>query len=154
MPAPAARKGDVIMDESTGRTGDDAVTQYLSRLDEPTVADSRALIAMMSRVSGHGPKLWNVGTIGFDTYHFKYDSGREGDNHAIAFYPRRGKITIYLMDGTARHTGALAGLGKHTTSRVCVYFKRLSDVDVSTLESVLRESYNYLKSHDGRMHRS
>jgi hypothetical protein len=132
---------------------DDGVTDYLGSLDEPTAADSRVLITMMSGITGHGPQVWNVGTIGFDTYHFKYDSGREGDNHAIAFYPRRGKITIYLMDGTARHEQALARLGKHTTSRVCVYIKRLSDVDLPTLESILRESFEYVKSHDGHMHR-
>jgi hypothetical protein len=132
---------------------DDAVTQYVASLDEPTAADSHALISIMSRVSGHGPQLWNVGTIGFDTYHFKYDSGREGDNHAIAFYPRRGKITIYLMDGTARHAEGLVELGKHTTSRVCVYIKHLSDVDLPSLERVLRESYEYVKSQDGHMHR-
>jgi hypothetical protein len=132
---------------------DDAVTQYVASLDEPTAADSHALISIMSRVSGHGPQLWNVGTIGFDTYHFKYDSGREGDNHAIAFYPRRGKITIYLMDGTARHAEGLVELGEHTTSRVCVYIKHLSDVDLPSLERVLRESYEYVKSQDGHMHR-
>jgi len=139
--------------ESTGLRDDDAVTQYLATLDESTADDSRVLMALMSRITGHGPTLWNVGTIGFDTYHFKYDSGREGDNHAIAFYPRKGKITIYLMDGTARHAEALAGLGKNTTSRVCVYIKKLSDVDLSALEDVLRQSYEYVKSQDGRMHR-
>ena len=132
---------------------DDAVTQYVTSLDESTAADSRVLITLMSKVSGHGPQLWNVGTIGFDSYHFKYDSGREGDNHALAFYPRHGKITIYLMDGTARHGEALVGLGKHTTSRVCLYIKRLSNVDLPTLEHVLRDSYEYVKSQDGRMHR-
>ena len=141
------------MTESIDGITDDAVLDYLSTLDEPTVADSCALIAMMSRISGHGPQLWNVGTIGFDSYHFKYDSGREGDNHAIAFYPRKGKLTVYLMDGTARHADALAGLGKHTTSRVCVYIKRLSDVDLAVLEGIVRQSYDYVKSHDGHMHR-
>lgn len=58
------------------------------------------------------------------------------------------------MDGTARHTEALSGLGRHTTSRVCVYIKRLSDVDLPTLERVLRESYEYVKSPDGHMHRA
>lgn len=135
------------------RRSDDAVAQYVASLDEQTAADSRVLIAMMSKVSGHGPQLWNLGTLGFDTYHFKYDSGREGDNHAIAFYPRPGKITIYLMDGTARHAEALAGLGKHRISRVCIYIKRLSDVDLPILEGVLRESYSYVKSQDGHMHR-
>ena len=136
------------------RIDDSAVTQYLASLDEATAADSRILMSSMASITGHGARLWNVGTIGFDTYHFTYDSGREGDNHAIAFYPRRGKFTVYLMDGTARHAEALSGLGKHTTSRVCVYIKRLSDVDLPTLERVLRESYEYVKSQDGHMHRA
>ena len=131
----------------------DAVSVYLASLDELTAADSHVLIEMMSRISGHAPRLWNVGTIGFDTYHFHYDSGREGDNHAIGFYPRKGKITVYLMDGTARHAEALEGLGTHTTSRVCIYIKRLSDVDLHALEGVVQASHDYVKAHDGNMHR-
>lgn len=131
----------------------DAVAAYVDSLDESVAADSRVLIEMMTRISGHQPRLWNVGTIGFDSYHFKYESGREGDGHAIGFYPRRGKITVYLMDGTARHAQLLAGLGKHTTSRVCIYLKRLSDVDLATLKEVVRASYEYVKSQDGNMHR-
>lgn len=57
------------------------------------------------------------------------------------------------MDGTARHAEALAELGKHTTSRVCVYIRRLSDVNPTVLESALRDPYAYVKSHDGHMHR-
>jgi hypothetical protein len=139
---------------STEQIEDDAVTQYVASLDEETAADSRVLMSVMAGISGHGARLWNVGTIGYDSYHFRYDSGREGDNHALGFYPRKGKITVYLMDGTARHAEGLVGLGKHTTSRVCVYIKRLSDVDLATLESVLRESYAYLKSQDGQMKRT
>ena len=131
-----------------------SVTGYLSALDdEQTVKDSRALIKVMRRISGHAPKLWNQGTLGFDSYHFKYDSGREGDCQAIGFYPRKGKITVYLMDGTARHSELLSQLGKHTTSRVCVYIKRLSDIQLPILEQILKQSYDYVKAQDGRMHR-
>jgi hypothetical protein len=112
------------------------------------------LLAMMQRISGCKPQIWNVATIGFDTYDCRYDSGREGDCHAIGFYPRRGKITIHLMDGTARHTDLLAGLGKHTTSKVRVYIKVLSDVDLGVLERVLEDSYDYVKARDGSMHRA
>lgn len=134
---------------------DPSVEDYISSLDdEQTVKDTLALIEMMRRVSGHEPKLWNVGTIGFDTYHYKYDSGREGDGHAIGFYPRKGKITVYLMDGTARHTDLLARLGKHSTSRVCVYIKRLDDIQMPVLEQITRQSYAYVKSQDGHMHRA
>lgn len=97
--------------------------------------------------------MWNVGTVGFDSYHYRYASGREGDGQAIGFHPRRGRTTIYLMDGTARHAQLLARLGKHTTSRVCLHVKSLSDVDPAVLERVVQESYDYVKAHDGQMHR-
>ena len=101
---------------------------------------------MMQRISGHEPKLWNVGTLGFDTYHYRYDSGREGDGLVLGFYPRKGKITVYLMDGTARYSELLAKLGKHTTTGYCVYIKRLSDVELPILEQIVQQSYEYIKS--------
>ncbi len=131
------------------------VKTFMASLDdEQSVADSQALIKMMQRISGHEPKMWNVGTIGFDSYHFKYDSGREGDCQIIGFYPRKGKLTVYLMDGTVRYAELLSRLGKHTTSRVCVYIKRLSDIELPILEKILQESYKYVKSQDGHMHRA
>ena len=134
---------------------DRSVDDYVASLDdEQTAQDTRALIEVMHRITGHEPKLWNAGTIGFDTYHYKYDTGREGDSIAMGFYPRKNKMTIYLMDGTIRHSALLDGLGKHTATRVCVYIKRLSDIDLSILEQVLRDSYNYIKSQDGHMHRA
>ena len=137
----------------TDTGGDEAVATFVASLDERTAEDCGVLMEMMRRISGHGPRLWNVGTIGFDSYHYRYDSGREGDNHAIGFYPRRGRTTVYLMDGTERHADLLARLGTHTTSRVCVYIKRLSDVDLAVLDQVVRQSYEYVKAHDGHMHR-
>ena len=142
------------MDNTTGQD-DRSVTEYLASLDdEQTANDSHVLIEMMQRISGHAPKLWNVGTIGFDTYHYQYDSGREGDAVPMSFYPRKGKITVYLMDGTARYAALLARLGKHSTSRVCIYIKRLSEIELPVLEQIVRESYEYVKSQDGHMHRA
>jgi hypothetical protein len=123
-----------------------SVKDYIASLDEQTAKDSQVLIDMMQRISGHEPKLWNVGTIGFDTYHYKYDSGREGDSAVINFYPRKGKITVYLMDGTARHSELLAKLGKHTTTGYCVYIKRLHDIELPVLEQIVGQSYKYIKS--------
>ena len=132
-----------------------SVKDYIASLDdEQTAKDTLTLIEMMQKISGHEPELWNVATIGFDTYHYKYDSGREGDAQAMGFYPRKDKLTVYLMDGTARHSELLARLGKHTTSRVCVYIKRLSDVELPILKQLLQDSYEYVKSQDGHMHRA
>jgi hypothetical protein len=126
---------------------ENSVKDYLATLDdEQTVKDAHVLIEAMQRISGHAPKLWNVGTIGFDAYHYKYDSGREGDAMVIGFYPRKGKITIYLMDGTTRHAELLARLGKHKTTGYCIYFKLLSDIELPILEKILEQSYEYIKS--------
>lgn len=130
------------MTDDDGRSVDD----YLATLDEQTRADSETLIAMMRRISGQEPALWNVGTIGFGTYHYRYDSGREGDAHTIGFYPRKGKLTVYLMDGTARHEGRLAHLGRHSTTGYCVYITRLGDVDLSVLEQIARDSYAFIEA--------
>ncbi len=129
------------------------VKDYIASLDEQTAKDTHVLIEMMQRISGHKPKKWNAGTLGFDTYHYKYDSGREGDGHVIGFYPRKGKITVYLMDGTARHSELLARLGKHTTTGYCVYIKRLSDIDLPILEKIVQQSYAYIKSLGGHINR-
>jgi len=134
---------------------DTSIRDFIASLnDAQTVKDCLVLIEMMQRISGHEPKMWNIGTIGFDTYHYKYDSGREGEGQIIGFYPRKGKITIYLMDGTVRYSELLARLGKHTTSRVCVYIKRLNDLQLPILEQIVQQSYEYVKSQDGHMHRA
>ena len=129
-----------------------SVKDYIASLDEQTAKNSQVLIEMMQRISGHKPKLWNAGTLGFDSYHYKYDSGREGDGLTIGFYPRKGKITIYLMDGTARYSELLSKLGKHTGTGYCVYIKRLSDVELPILEKILQKSYENIKSQDGHIH--
>jgi len=140
------------MDKITSQN-DSSVKDYIVSLDdEQTVKDSQVLIEMMQRISGHEPKMWNVGTIGFDTYHYKYDSGREGDGHIIGFHPRKGKTTVYLMDGTARYSELLATLGRHTTTGYCVYIKRFSDVELPILEQIVQKSYKYIKSQDGHIH--
>lgn len=123
-----------------------SVKDYISSLDAETAKDTEVLIDLMQKISGHEPKLWNVGTIGFDTYHYKYDSGREGDGHVIGFYPRKNKITIYLMDGTARYAELLKKLGKYTTTGYCLYAKKLSDIDLTVLKEIMQKSYDNIKS--------
>jgi len=123
-----------------------SVSDFIASLDEQTAEDTQVLQEMMQTISSHEAELWNVGTIGFDTYHYKYDSGREGDALVIGFYPRKGKITVYLMDGTAGYKELLSKLGNHTLTGYCIYIKRLSDIQLSVLEQILQQSYNYIKS--------
>ncbi len=123
-----------------------SVKDFMASLDEQSAKDSEVLLEMMQGISGQEPQLLNVGTIGFDSYHYKYASGREGDSFVIGFYPRKGKITVYLMDGTKRYSELLAKLGKHTTTGYCVYIKKLSDIELPILEQILQKSYDYIKS--------
>jgi hypothetical protein len=124
-----------------------SVDDYIASIpDERTASDARTLRVLLQRITDREPQLWNEGTIGFGTYHYAYASGREGDAHTIGFYPRKGKLTIYLMDGTGRHAEQLSRLGPHSTTGYCVYLKRLDDVDASVLEEVLRDSVAYIEA--------
>jgi hypothetical protein len=145
----------ILLMDKTQQPKDNSVKSYLASLDDEAQKESQILIEIMHRISGRGPKLWNVGTLGFDIYHYKYDSGREGDSFVLGFYPRKGKITVYLMDGTARHADMLAKLGKHTITGYCIYLKQLSDVGLPVLEQIVRQSYEYIKSEskDGPINR-
>lgn len=139
-------------DKTKTSQNDMPVKDYIASLgDEQTVKDSKVLLEMMQRISGQKPRIWNAGTIGFDTYHYKYDSGREGDGHVLGFHPKKGKITVYLMDGTARYAELLARLGTHTTTGYCLYIKRLDDVELPVLEKILQKSYKNIKSQDGHI---
>lgn len=125
----------------------DKVKEYIASLDdEEIVKDTNELIKIMKKISGHEPQLWNVGTIGFDQYHYKYETGREGDGHILGFYPRKGKITFYIMDGIKRYEKNLSKLGKHSTAAYCLSIKRLSDIDITVLEKILQASYDHTKS--------
>lgn len=124
---------------------DITVEQYVESLgDGQLKEDTQKLIAMMRTISNEEPILYGFGTIGFGVYKYEYVSGRKGEAHTIAFYPRKGKITIYLMDGTARYSELLAKLGKHTKTGYCVYIKMLEDIDVTVLEQILRRSYEFI----------
>lgn len=123
-----------------------SVKDFIASLDEQTSKDTQVLLEMMKAISGHEPTLWNAGTIGFDNYHYKYASGREGDGLVIGFYPRKGKITVYLMDGTARYSKMLTKLGKHTTTGYCLYIKKLLDIELPILKQILQQSYDFIKS--------
>jgi len=126
---------------------DITVEQYISSLeDESLKNDARTISEIMQRISGEEPILYGIGTIGFGIYKYEYTSGRKGEAHTLGFYPRKGKITVYLMDGTKRYTELLAKLGKHTTTGYCVYIKQLSDIELPILDQILQKSYENIKS--------
>lgn len=120
---------------------DVSVGQYIASLDGELQKDTRAIASLMHDISGEEPILYGFGTIGYGVYKYEYTSGRKGEAHTLGFYPRKGKITVYLMDGTARYDQQLAKLGKHTITGYCIYIKKLSDVDISVLTDILQASF-------------
>jgi hypothetical protein len=105
--------------------------------------DAGKLLELMARVTGEPPQLWGS-IIGFGQYHYKYQSGREGDVAAAGFAPRKAATTIYLVDGVGRYEQQLQRLGPHTTGVGCLYVKDLDKIDLSVLENIIAESYRTL----------
>lgn len=103
--------------------------------------DCTALAAVMKRVTGCEPKMWGASIVGFDSYHYKYDSGHEGDSPLVGFSSRKGDISIYLPVGCIAGAKALlSGLGRHRAGKACLYIKRLSDVQLPVLERLIAQS--------------
>jgi Domain of unknown function (DU1801) len=119
----------------------DPVRAYLDGVTpEKRRRDAEKVLELMSRVTGEPPRLWGS-IIGFGQYHYKYESGREGDVAAAGFAPRKAATTIYLVDGIGRYEDQLKQLGPHTTGVGCLYIKDLDKVDLSVLEDIVAGSY-------------
>ncbi len=108
--------------------------------DEMRRSDAKALVELMRKVSGMEAAMWGPAIVGFDSYHYRYESGREGDMPIIGFSPRKAANVLYGALGVGGADELLAELGKHTTGKGCLYIKRLADVDVTVLEALLRNS--------------
>ncbi|MBX9860833.1 MAG: DUF1801 domain-containing protein [Sphingomonas sp.] len=121
---------------------DASVEDFLGKVELPQrVADARALIDLMARISGEPPKLWGPSIIGFGSVHYRYESGREGDTPAIAFSPRKAELVLYVGASTPNIAALLPGIGKHKTGKGCLYVKKLADVDAGVLEAVVRTAW-------------
>lgn len=124
-----------------------SVTKFISQVgDAQRRKDSREVLEMMKRITGLQPVMWGPAIIGFGKYHYRYESGREGDMPVAAFSPRKQNLTIYLDTGFTRETALMKKLGKYKTGKVCLYISKLSDVDTGILESLIRKSFEKVSS--------
>jgi len=108
--------------------------------DDAQRKDARALLALMRRATGSTPKMWGTSIVAFGEYHYKYASGREGDWCVTGFAPRKGMLTVYIMPGLHLHKANLKKLGPVKTGKSCIYVKRLSDVHLPTLTTMVKQS--------------
>jgi Domain of unknown function (DU1801) len=115
-----------------------SVAAYLAAIDdEARRKDCKALATMMKKATGRAPKMWGESIVGFDTYHYRYASGQEGDWPVLGFSARKGPISVYVSAGYDGAQDLLARLGKHKAGKACLYIKRLADVDAGVLEQLL-----------------
>lgn len=134
------------MAELKTKQTDDSVTAFINSVsDEQKRKDSFEIIEIMKQATGLQPKMWGTSIIGFGSYHYKYESGHEGDMCLIGFSPRKQNIAIYGMGGEERNKNLLSALGKHKTGKGCLYINKLSDVNSDILKNIFKASFEYMK---------
>jgi len=130
------------MAEMKTKVNDASVEEFLSKVEgEQKRKDSFEIIKIMQQVTKEEPKMWGPAIIGFGSYHYKYESGREGDLRHIAFSPRKQNLTLYIGVGDNSANPLLKKLGKYTTGKVCLYIKKLADVDMNVLQELIADSF-------------
>lgn len=126
-----------MAENKTKETGA-SVDSYLAAIkDEERQKDCTALTKLMAKATKHPAKMWGTAIVGFGTYHYKYESGREGDMCLVGFSSRKGDISLYGLTSAANHEELIAKLGKHKAGKGCLYIRKLSDVDLKVLEKLV-----------------
>lgn len=103
-------------------------------------ADCFEILAIMREITGLEPKMWGKTIIGFGDYHYKYESGREGDSMRVGFSPRAQALTVYIMPGYTDFEDELSRIGKFKMGKSCLYIKKLSDIDIAVLREIITKS--------------
>lgn len=138
------------MAENKTKATDASVEDYISsRANEEQSRDCSRLLAMLKRITKQEPKMWGPSIVGFGSYHYKYDSGREGESCLTGFAIRKSELVVYLVAESKEQANLLAKLGKHTMGKACLYFKRLSDLDTAILEKLVAGSVSEIKRRHG-----
>jgi hypothetical protein len=132
------------MTQNKTRPNSASVTTFLDSVeDETKKQDSYRLIDIMKEITGEEPVMWGPSIIGFGSYHYKYDSGREGDMLLTGFSPRKQNLSLYIMAGFSKYESLMQELGKYKTGKSCLYIKRLSDVNIDVLKQLIKASFDH-----------
>lgn len=108
-------------------------------------SDSLRLLEIFSEMIGVQPRMWGPSIIGFGTYHYKYESGHEGDAPILGFSPRKSAISLYVYSDTEKSNDALKRLGKYKMGKACIYVKKLADIDEEVLKEITKENIDFVK---------
>lgn len=132
--------------EQKTKETDASVIEFIESVDSPKKReDAYKLLQIFEETSGFEAKMWGPSIIGFGSYHYKYETGHEGDAPLVGFSPRKAKISLYFATGDTERENLLEKFGKHTTGKACVYINKLADVDIEVLRSLITQSISFLQ---------
>ncbi|MET0906484.1 MAG: DUF1801 domain-containing protein [Tardiphaga sp.] len=121
------------------------VEDFIAAIDHPVRrADAEVLVALLERVTGAPATMWGPSIIGFGRYHYRYDSGHEGEMCRIGFSPRKANLVLYIMPGFAGRDRLLGRRGKHRMGKSCLYVNQLAEVDIVVIEEIARAAWAYM----------
>ncbi|MBU1345456.1 MAG: DUF1801 domain-containing protein [Alphaproteobacteria bacterium] len=124
-----------------------SVDDFIAGVEDPRRrADAEAVCAIMTEVSGEPATMWGPSIIGFGRYHYRYETGHEGDAPLVGFSPRKANLVLYFSGCEPDREARLARLGKHKAGKACVYVNRLSEVDETVLRELTASSIESLKA--------
>ena len=123
-----------------------SVSTFIKKVEDQTKReDCLELVSLMKSVTGHDPEMWGTSIVGFGSYHYRYESGREGDWMVTGFAARKQQLVIYIMPGFSEYAALMKKLGKYKTGVSCLYVKRLDDIDRGELRILVRKSVDDMK---------
>ncbi|KRD61630.1 hypothetical protein ASE40_08875 [Flavobacterium sp. Root935] len=121
-----------------------SVTDFINAVENDAKRnDAFELVKIMQEATGFEPKMWGPSIIGFGSYHYKYDSGHEGDAPLAAFSPRKAATTVYFYLPEENREELLSKLGKHKSSKACIYINKLTDIDIEILKKIILLSIEF-----------
>ncbi|HBK93164.1 MAG TPA: hypothetical protein DDZ68_15995 [Parvularcula sp.] len=144
-PKPAAKKSAAKTSAAKTIPTEVSVKDFVASVENPKRrADAQAALSMYKAITGAEPKMWGPSIIGYGSYHYKYESGREGDMCAAGFSPRGSAMVFYIMGGVPEGDPLYARLGKHRLGKSCLYVNRLEDIDADVLRRIIARSWAYM----------
>lgn len=124
---------------------DNDVQFYLNNIEDVQKReDSINLDQILRQITKEGPIMWGKTIVGYGSYHYVYDSGREGDMCRSGFSARKNALTVYCMNGFSQQENLLKQLGKHKLGKSCLYIKKLSDIDIDILAQIIQKDWDYM----------
>jgi len=134
------------MAEITTKENKASASAFLNSIDDTRKRSAaKKVAAMMRRATGKRAKMWGSAIVGYGKYHYKYESGREGDFMLVGFSPRKRNLAVYIMPGFAEFPALMKKLGKYKTGKSCLYLNKLEDVDATVLEKLIDRSVKVMR---------